>query len=69
MMSRRNFSLAAGMAAAVALTAGALIASTAQAAPDDATTLAPDFTGVTATFRALTNNKIKAGILMINAVF
>ena len=49
MMSRRNFSLAAGMAAAVALTAGALIASTAQAAPDDATTLAPDFTGVTAT--------------------
>lgn len=49
MMSRRNFSLAAGMAAAVALTAGALIASTAQAAPNDADTRAPDFTGVTAT--------------------
>jgi hypothetical protein len=49
MMSRRNFSLAAGMAAAVALTAGALIASTAQAAPNNADTRAPDFTGVTAT--------------------
>ncbi|MEH6808429.1 MAG: redoxin family protein [Hyphomonas oceanitis] len=33
MFSRRNFSLAAGMAAAVALTAGALIASTANASP------------------------------------
>ena len=49
MMSRRNVSLAAGMAAAVALTAGALIASTAQAAPNDTDTRAPDFTGVTAT--------------------
>lgn len=49
MMSRRNVSLAAGMAAAVALTAGALIASTAQAAPNDVDTRAPDFTGVTAT--------------------
>jgi len=49
-MSRRNFSLAAGMAAAVALTAGALIASTAQAAPDAGEpVLAPDFTGTTAT--------------------
>ena len=33
MFSRRNLSLAAGMAAAVALTAGALIASTADASP------------------------------------
>lgn len=33
MFSRRNFALAAGMAAAVALTAGALIASTADASP------------------------------------
>ena len=33
MFSRRNISLAAGMAAAVALTAGALIASTADASP------------------------------------
>ena len=49
MMSRRNVSLAAGMAAAVALTAGALIASTAQAAPNDTDARAPDFTGVTAT--------------------
>jgi hypothetical protein len=49
-MSRRNFSLAAGMAAAVALTAGALIASTAQAAPDSGEpVIAPDFTGTTAT--------------------
>ena len=49
-MSRRNFSLAAGMAAAVALTAGALIASTAQAAPDSGEpVMAADFTGTTAT--------------------
>lgn len=53
-MSRRNFSLAAGMAAAVALTAGALIASTAQAAPDAGEpVLAPDFTGTTATGETL----------------
>jgi peroxiredoxin len=45
-ITRRHLSLAAGMAAAVALTAGALIASTAEAAP--ATGLAaPDFSGVT----------------------
>ncbi|HCN93398.1 MAG TPA: thioredoxin family protein, partial [Hyphomonas sp.] len=50
MMSRRNFSLAAGMATAVALSAGALIASTAQAAPDASEPMiAPDFTGTTAT--------------------
>ncbi|MDX1293300.1 MAG: redoxin domain-containing protein [Hyphomonas sp.] len=50
MMSRRNLSLAAGMAAAVALTAGALIASTAEATPEPAEpSLAPDFTGTTAT--------------------
>ena len=48
MFNRRNISLAAGMAAAVALTAGALIASTAQAeSPADAVTLsAPAFTGI-----------------------
>lgn len=49
-LTRRNFSLAAGMAAAVALTAGALIASTAEAAP--AVTIgetAPAFTGVSST--------------------
>lgn len=46
--SRRNFSLAAGMAAAVALTAGALIASTAEAAPSAAVgASAPAFTGTT----------------------
>lgn len=46
--SRRNFSLAAGMAAAVALTAGALIASTAEAAPSAAIgASAPAFTGKT----------------------
>lgn len=46
--SRRNFSLAAGMAAAVALTAGALIASTAEAAPSAAVgASAPAFTGKT----------------------
>ncbi|MFN4023280.1 MAG: redoxin domain-containing protein [Hyphomonas sp.] len=47
-LSRRHLSLAAGMTAAVALTAGALIASTAEAAP--AVTVgngAPAFTGVT----------------------
>jgi len=50
MMSRRNLSLAAGMATAVALSAGALIASTAQAAPDASEPMiAPDFTGTTAT--------------------
>jgi peroxiredoxin len=45
-ITRRNLSLAAGMAAAVALTAGALIASTAQAAPDTGGK-APVFSGVT----------------------
>lgn len=49
MITRRHFSLAAGMAAAVALTAGALIASTAEAASPAAMIgqKAPDFTGVT----------------------
>jgi hypothetical protein len=47
MFSRRNLSLAAGMAAAVALTAGALIASTAYASPLVAPgEPAPDFTGL-----------------------
>lgn len=47
-LSRRNFSLAAGMAAAVALTAGALIASTAEASPSAAVgSTAPSFTGKT----------------------
>jgi peroxiredoxin len=45
-ITRRHLSLAAGMAAAVALTAGALIASTAQAAPATGTP-APAFSGVT----------------------
>jgi hypothetical protein len=46
MFSRRNLSLAAGMAAAVALTAGALIASTADASPVVAPGApAPAFTG------------------------
>lgn len=49
LFSRRNLSLAAGMAAAVALTAGALIASTAEAAPAPAAigANAPAFTGTT----------------------
>ncbi len=48
-ITRRHLSLAAGMATAVALTAGALIASTAQAAPAPVTgASAPAFTGVTA---------------------
>lgn len=48
MLSRRHFSLAAGMAAAVALTAGALIASTAEAAPSsEIGAAAPAFSGVT----------------------
>ena len=48
--SRRNLSLAAGMAAAVALTAGALIASTADTASGpDAGDIAPLFTGLTST--------------------
>ena len=49
LFSRRNLSLAAGMAAAVALTAGALIASTAEAAPTPAAigADAPAFTGTT----------------------
>lgn len=47
-ITRRHISLAAGMAAAVALTAGALIASTAQAAPAAAAgSKAPAFTGLT----------------------
>lgn len=47
-LSRRHLSLAAGMTAAVALTAGALIASTAEAAPAVTIgTAAPAFTGVT----------------------
>lgn len=47
-LSRRHLSLAAGMAAAVALTAGALIASTAEAAPSaDVGSSAPAFTGTT----------------------
>lgn len=47
-LSRRHLSLAAGMAAAVALTAGALIASTAEAAPAaDVGSSAPAFTGTT----------------------
>ena len=45
-ITRRHLSLAAGMAAAVALTAGALIASTAQAAPATGTP-APAFSGLT----------------------
>lgn len=49
MINRRHFGIAAGMAAAVALTAGALIASTASASPaSDVGTAAPAFTGVTA---------------------
>lgn len=50
MITRRHLSLAAGMTAAVALTAGALIASTAQTAEAAAPatgTAAPVFTGVT----------------------
>ncbi len=47
-LSRRNLSLAAGMAAAVALTAAALIASVANAEAEPTNgTPAPDFTGVT----------------------
>lgn len=46
MITRRHLSLAAGMTAAVALTAGALIASTAQASPATGSA-APAFTGVT----------------------
>ncbi|KCZ92454.1 redoxin family protein [Hyphomonas johnsonii] len=47
MFNRRNLSLAAGMAAAVALTAGALIASTARAEPEVAVgSPAPAFTGL-----------------------
>ena len=48
-LSRRHLSLAAGMAAAVALTAGALIASTAEAAPAAPAVgaSAPAFTGTT----------------------
>ena len=47
-LSRRHLSLAAGMAAAVALTAGALIASTAEAAPSAGVgSTAPAFTGIT----------------------
>lgn len=45
-ITRRHLSLAAGMAAAVALTAGALIASTAEAAPATGAA-APAFSGVT----------------------
>jgi peroxiredoxin len=49
MITRRHLSLAAGMAAAVALTAGALIASTAEASSPNAVIgqPAPAFTGVT----------------------
>ena len=47
MFSQRNLSLAAGMAAAVALTAGALIASTAEAEPGaEPGQPAPEFTGI-----------------------
>ena len=47
MINRRNLSLAAGMAAAVALTAGALIASTARAEPSPRTgQAAPAFTAM-----------------------
>ncbi|MEO0982991.1 MAG: thioredoxin family protein [Pseudomonadota bacterium] len=50
MFNRRHLSLAAGMAAAVALTSGALIASTAHAdAAAEINTPAPAFTGVTST--------------------
>ena len=45
-MTRRHLSLAAGMATAVALSAGALIASTAQAAPATGGA-APEFSGAT----------------------
>lgn len=45
-ITRRHLSLAAGMATAVALSAGALIASTAQAAPATGGA-APEFSGVT----------------------
>lgn len=51
-ITRRHLSLAAGMAAAVALTAGALIASTAQAAPATGTP-APAFSGVTSAGEAI----------------
>lgn len=51
MLNRRNLSLAAGMATAIALTAGSLIASTGTAAADDVAApaigeTAPGFTGV-----------------------
>lgn len=47
-LSRNNIALAAGMVAAVALTAGALIASTARAEPVAAEMVtAPEFTGLT----------------------
>lgn len=48
-ITRRHLSLAAGMAAAVALTAGALIASTAQASPAATGAAAPAFSGLTST--------------------
>lgn len=50
MISRRNIGLALGMAMAVALTAGALIASTQSASADAVIAeAAPDFTGLTST--------------------
>jgi hypothetical protein len=47
-LTRRNFGLASGMAAAVALSAGALIAFSAEASPAEPGAQAPDFTGTTA---------------------
>ncbi|WP_018146650.1 redoxin domain-containing protein [Henriciella marina] len=49
-LTRRNFGLASGMAAAVALSAGAMIAFSASAAPAaEPGSMAPDFTGTTTT--------------------
>lgn len=49
-LTRRNFGLASGMAAAVALSAGAMIAFSASAAPAaEPGSTAPDFTGTTTT--------------------
>ena len=50
MITRRHIGLALGMATAVGLTAGALIASTQKASADvEVNAVAPDFTGITST--------------------
>ncbi|MEL7454838.1 MAG: redoxin domain-containing protein, partial [Pseudomonadota bacterium] len=57
MFNRRNFGLALGMATAVGLSAGALIASTQTAAADPAASVAtpaPDFTALTAAGETVT---------------